>query len=182
MNNQRNVGRVEGEDNSSIVFTINYICEYFVESPRSAFQRPTSEQMNTLLSSFDQSQMNRFQLGQGQGVSRVQETIRGQTRGQEVSRGQTRGQAAQDPFLPSLTLGGQVLDQMPGLAGNQGAQQSFQPASSVRPRPQLSPENHPSEILNRLSEPEQQKFLEQFLSLSPEHQAGGIFFPNKQLK
>ena len=115
--------------------------------------------------------MNRFQLGQGQGVSR----------GQEVSSGQIRGQATQDPFLPSLTLGGQVLDQMPGLAGNQGAQQTFQPASSVRPRPQLSSENHPSEILNRLSEPEQQKFLEQFLSLSPEHQAG-IFFLNKHRK
>ena len=41
---------------------------------------------------------------------------------------------------------------------------------NVRPSVQ-NVESHPSEILNRLSEAEQQKFLEQFLSLAPEHQS-----------
>ena len=55
--------------------------------------------------------------------------------------------SAQDPFLPELVLNTQtVLDTAP-------------PASS-----------HPSQILNNLPLRSQEKFLEQFLSLSPDHQ------------
>ena len=115
--------------------------------------------MNTLLSSFDQSQMSSFQLGLGQG----QETnIRGQR--PETSR----GQAARDPFLPGLTLGGQVTGQRPDQRIQQQQSVIQRPASSLGQRPVVgSSESHPSEILNRLSEAEQQKFLEQFLSLAP---------------
>ena len=129
--------------------------DIIAERPRGAFQRPSSAQMNTLLSSFEQSQMSNFQLGLGQ------ETIRGQRPETLATRGQT--QAPKDPFLPGLTLGGQVTGQRPNIAPQR-------PASSVRPSPQ-SAESHPSDILNRLSEAEQQKFLEQFLSLAPEHQS-----------
>ena len=124
------------------------------ERPRGAFQRPSTAQMNTLLSSFDQSQMSSFKLGLGQ------ETIRGQT--PETLATGAQAQAPRDPFLPGLTLGGQVSGQRQSVAP--------QPAPSVRPSPQ-SVESHPSDILNRLSEAEQQKFLEQFLSLAPEHQS-----------
>ena len=120
--------------------------------------------MNTLLSSFDQSQMSSFQLGLGQGQET--NTIRGQR--PETSRGQ--GQAARDPFLPGLTLGGHVTGQQRPDQRIQQQQSVIQrPASSLGQRPGSS-ESHPSEILNRLSEAEQQKFLEQFLSLAPEHQ------------
>ena len=121
--------------------------DIIAERPRGAFQRPSSAQMNTLLSSFEQSQMSNFQLGLGQ------ETIRGQRPETLATRGQT--QAPKDPFLPGLTLGGQVTGQR----------------QSVSPQPAPSVESHPSDILNRLSEAEQQKFLEQFLSLAPEHQS-----------
>ena len=106
--------------------------------------------------------MNNFQLGLGQG----QETnIRGQR--PETSR----GQAARDPFLPGLTLGGQVTGQRPDQRIQQQQSVIQRPASSLGQRPVSgSSESHPSEILNRLSEAEQQKFLEQFLSLAPEHQ------------
>ena len=121
--------------------------------------------MNTLLSSFDQSQMSSFQLGLGQGQET--NTIRGQR--PETSRGQ--GQAARDPFLPGLTLGGQVMGQRPDQRIQQQQSVIQRPASSLGQRPVTgSSESHPSEILNRLSEAEQQKFLEQFLSLAPEHQ------------
>ena len=58
----------------------------------------------------------------------------------------------QEPFLPSLTLQGAL--------------------SQVRAAPSTaSTTGHPSDILNRLPQQQQQKFLEQFLSLAPEHQS-----------
>ena len=139
--------------------------------------------MNTLLSSFDQSQMSSFQLGEGQ-VQLTTNTARGQRPGTNTLTS-TRGQA-QDPFLPGLTLGGQVTGQRPDQRTQQqsaiqtpvsrGQQSAIQrPVSggqqSVIQRPVSGgQQSHPSEILNRLSEAEQQKFLEQFLSLAPEHQ------------
>ena len=61
----------------------------------------------------------------------------------------------QEPFLPSLTLQGAL--------------------SQVRAAPTTTASTaatgHPSDILNRLPQQQQQKFLEQFLSLAPEHQS-----------
>ena len=59
----------------------------------------------------------------------------------------------QEPFLPSLTLQGAL--------------------SQVRAAPTTATAatGHPSDILNRLPQQQQQKFLEQFLSLAPEHQS-----------
>ena len=59
----------------------------------------------------------------------------------------------QEPFLPSLTLQGAL--------------------SQVRAAPTTASTGtgHPSDILNRLPQQQQQKFLEQFLSLAPEHQS-----------
>ena len=57
----------------------------------------------------------------------------------------------QEPFLPSLTLQGAL--------------------SQVRAPTTTASTGHPSDILNRLPQQQQQKFLEQFLSLAPEHQS-----------
>ena len=60
----------------------------------------------------------------------------------------------QEPFLPSLTL--------------QGALSQVRAAPSTASTASTGP---PSDILNRLPQQQQQKFLEQFLSLAPEHQS-----------
>ena len=60
----------------------------------------------------------------------------------------------QEPFLPSLTLQGAL------------SQVRAAPATAT-----TASTGHPSDILNRLPQQQQQKFLEQFLSLAPEHQS-----------
>ena len=64
--------------------------------------------------------------------------------------------AEKEPFLPSLVLGNQIPSQQ-------------RPALPVPAN--INTESHPSEILNNLPQSAQQKFLEQFLSLTPEHQS-----------
>ena len=59
----------------------------------------------------------------------------------------------QEPFLPSLTLQGALSQVRAG------------------PTTATATTGHPSDILNRLPQQQQQKFLEQFLSLAPEHQS-----------
>ena len=119
------------------------------ESPRSSFPRSSPDLGRGSLLSSPQPQVQARPAASSQ-----------QPRGQVRSRGHRGpGEAAtcsvcvQEPFLPSLTLQGAL--------------------SQVRAAPTTATATtgHPSDILNRLPQQQQQKFLEQFLSLAPEHQS-----------
>lgn len=113
------------------------------ETSRNSFQRPREQNFNSILSS---------QAG-GNSIVNVRPLS------QPISQ---NSQGSEEPFLPNLILGNQR-----------------QQSKSVSIDPRLQPqrlnsqniESHPSAILNKLPLSSQQKFLEQFLSLTPEHQS-----------
>ena len=73
-------------------------------------------------------------------------------------------QGSEEPFLPNLILGNQRQQ-------HQSATTSLDPRLQPQRLNSQDIESHPSAILNKLPLSSQQKFLEQFLSLTPEHQS-----------
>ena len=73
-------------------------------------------------------------------------------------------QGSEEPFLPNLILGNQ-------RQRHQSAATSLDPRLQPQRLNSQDIESHPSAILNKLPLSSQQKFLEQFLSLTPEHQS-----------